>query len=80
MSCLQALNYFLAAERVQPMFYSVNHLYIAKCYIALNDVDKAIPYLISAFKFPVISVDDNNVHKESEQLLRKYKKFTFDQD
>uniref|UniRef100_A0A1B0D5A2 Regulator of microtubule dynamics protein 1 n=1 Tax=Phlebotomus papatasi TaxID=29031 RepID=A0A1B0D5A2_PHLPP len=48
-----ALECFLKAENLQPMFYTTNHLWLGKCYTALKDPEKAKHHLNIAATTPV---------------------------
>jgi tetratricopeptide (TPR) repeat protein len=70
----EALEQFLIAEDIEPGFYSVNKLMIAKCYIALKDYDAAKIYLIKAADLQIIkNEDDRKSVQEAKSLLAKYK-------
>jgi len=66
----EALGYFRAAEEVSPNFYSLNLLFIAKCYIQLKNEVKANEYLERVVNFaPLRSDEDRNAVKEAQRLL-----------
>lgn len=68
----EALGYFRAAEEVSPHFYSLNLLFIAKCYIQLRNEVKADEYLERVVNFaPIRSKEDENAVKEAQRLLRE---------
>lgn len=50
----EALGHFLTAEEKKPNFYSMNLLFIGKCYQALKDKDKAKEYLTRAANVQVL--------------------------
>lgn len=50
----EALEHFLKAEEKKPNFYSMNLLYIGKCYQALNNKEKAKEYLTKASTVQVL--------------------------
>lgn len=50
----EALDYFLKAEDTKPGFYSMNLLYIGKCYLNLKDKDKAKEFLTKASEVQVL--------------------------
>lgn len=50
----EALEYFLKAEDKQPGFYSMNLLFIGKCYYNLKNKDKAKEYLTKAADIQVV--------------------------
>lgn len=50
----EALKHFLTAEEKKPNFYSMNLLFIGKCYYALKDNEKAKEYLTKASNVQVL--------------------------
>uniref|UniRef100_A0A0K0DUM6 Regulator of microtubule dynamics protein 1 n=1 Tax=Strongyloides stercoralis TaxID=6248 RepID=A0A0K0DUM6_STRER len=66
----EALSYFEKAETVQPDFYSKNTYYLAECYDRLGRKDDAKRYYMKAFKMPVISIDDKEVHENAFKKLK----------
>lgn len=50
----EALECFLKAEEKKPNFYSMNLLFIGKCYLNLKDKDKAKEYLTRAANVQVL--------------------------
>lgn len=50
----EALGYFLKAEETTPNFYSMNLLYIGKCYQALKKKDQAKEFLTRAANVQVL--------------------------
>lgn len=50
----EALDYFLKAEEKKPNFYSMNLLYIGKCYQRLKNDEKAKEYLTLAANISVL--------------------------
>uniref|UniRef100_A0A1L8E5I8 Regulator of microtubule dynamics protein 1 n=1 Tax=Nyssomyia neivai TaxID=330878 RepID=A0A1L8E5I8_9DIPT len=66
-----ALECFLRAETLQPMFYTTNHLWLGKCYKALKDNEKAKHHLNVAATAPVKNYDDKKCQEEALQLLKK---------
>lgn len=50
----EALDYFLKAENKKPGFYSMNLLFIGKCYYNLKDKDKAKEFLTKASEVQVL--------------------------
>lgn len=50
----EALEYFLKAEEKKPNFYSMNLLFIGKCYKNLKDNEKAKEYLTRAANVQVL--------------------------
>uniref|UniRef100_A0A1B0CL79 Regulator of microtubule dynamics protein 1 n=1 Tax=Lutzomyia longipalpis TaxID=7200 RepID=A0A1B0CL79_LUTLO len=66
-----ALECFLRAENIKPMFYTTNHLWLGKCYKALKDPEKAKHHLNIAATTPVKNYDDKKCQEEALQLLKK---------
>jgi len=65
----EALHHFLKAETQCPGFFSMNSLYIGKCYLQLKQQENAVPYLIAAANWKVQFADDENARKEARSLL-----------
>ncbi|VDN50846.1 unnamed protein product [Dracunculus medinensis] len=56
-----ALEYFEKAE--SPNFYSRNTWYLAEVYERLGRYDEAKAFYLAAFKMPIITIDDIEVHR-----------------
>uniref|UniRef100_T1IYH0 Regulator of microtubule dynamics protein 1 n=1 Tax=Strigamia maritima TaxID=126957 RepID=T1IYH0_STRMM len=69
----EAIDAFLKAETIEAKFYSLNLLMIGKCYIKLNQQDKAIEYLRETVGLPMRTEDDKKAHQEATQLLKSLK-------
>lgn len=69
----EALEYFVKAEEAEPNFYSWNLLMLGKTYLKLNQVKPARYWLKCASTYPVRTDEDEEVRKEAEALLRKWK-------
>ncbi|GAB0099460.1 regulator of microtubule dynamics protein 1 [Sergentomyia squamirostris] len=67
----KALECFLTAENLQPMFYNTNHLWLGKVYIALKDTEKAKHHLNIAATASIKNYDDKKCQEEAQQLLKK---------
>ncbi|XP_059608565.1 regulator of microtubule dynamics protein 1-like [Phlebotomus argentipes] len=67
----KALECFLRAENLQPMFYTTNHLWLGKCYSALKNPEKAKHHLNIAATAPIKNYDDKKCQEEALQLLKK---------
>lgn len=67
----EALDHFLAAEKVEPNFYSKNTLMIGKIYTRLNDKEKAKFWLEKAKNMPVANPSDQEAHDEAVTLLKQ---------
>ncbi|KAM9487685.1 regulator of microtubule dynamics protein 1 isoform 2-T2 [Clarias gariepinus] len=70
---LEALDFFLKAEKVDPNFYSQNLLMLGKTYMMLNDKEKALLWLKKARDYAAITEEDKQAHKEALDLLKKLK-------
>ncbi|CAL7944296.1 unnamed protein product [Xylocopa violacea] len=47
-------------------------LYISKCHIALKDYSRAVDSLKQILDKPILTADDEKVHKEANELFNKY--------
>jgi len=66
----EALQCFEMAEKVNPLFYSMNLLMIAKCHLKLNNKEKAITFLKTVQKYPIKTLDDQKAYEEAQKLLK----------
>lgn len=67
----EALKYFEKAEYISPNFYSTNTWYMAEVNDRLGQKDVALNLYQKAFKMPVISADDGEIHKKAHEKLKK---------
>ncbi|XP_036073388.1 regulator of microtubule dynamics protein 1 isoform X1 [Oryzias melastigma] len=67
----EALEFFLKAEEVDPNFYSKNLLMLGKTYMAMKDGQNALLWLTKAKEYPAHTLEDKQVLKEAEELLKK---------
>ncbi|KAI1888833.1 hypothetical protein AGOR_G00172830 [Albula goreensis] len=67
----EALEFFLKAEEVDPNFYSMNLLMLGKTYMMLKEKDKALLWLGKARDYPAHNEEDQEVHKQAVNLLKK---------
>ncbi|KAI6202989.1 hypothetical protein M3Y94_00504500 [Aphelenchoides besseyi] len=67
----EALRHFERAEAISPKFCSSNNFWLGRCYEAMNQKEKAIQQYSTAFVAPVISHDDQDIHKKSAEHLKK---------
>ncbi|CAG7834358.1 unnamed protein product [Allacma fusca] len=65
----EALQHFLRAEDIQPLFYSKNLLLLAKTYAKLGQPEKAHAYLKKLENLPLKTDEDFVARKEGKQLL-----------
>jgi len=66
----EALGFFRAAEEVAPHSYSLNLLFIAKCYAKLKDEDKTTEFLELVVDFVPRDDDDRQAIQEAKNMLR----------
>ncbi|KAK4300678.1 hypothetical protein Pmani_027132 [Petrolisthes manimaculis] len=67
----EALGYFQAAENLTPNGWKENRIFLAKCHLQLKNKEMCIQYLELAKEVPIITPDDEAVHKEVLELLQK---------
>jgi tetratricopeptide (TPR) repeat protein len=65
----EALSHFEAAEKVDPEFYMVNWLWIAKCHLAMGHNPVAKPWLQKVTDFETNLEEEIEAKKEAETLL-----------
>jgi len=65
-----ALSYFLQAEKIQPGFYSKNQLMIGKCYMKMNEKDKAKIFFEKVKDWNDV-IMDQDAYEEACALLKK---------
>ncbi|VDM78012.1 unnamed protein product [Strongylus vulgaris] len=66
----KALHYFLKAEEISPRFYSTNTYFIGEAYEKLGNKEEARKYYLDAFKMPVVTADDQQIHQKAFEKLR----------
>ena len=67
----EAIDYFERAERLDPNFYSMNQLMIAKGYLRLNKITEARSWLEKLLKFDSKTEEDVTAVAEAKELLKK---------
>lgn len=67
----EALKYFEKAEYISPDFYSSNTWYLAEVKDRLGQKDEAKALFLKAFRMPVVTADDQEIHVKAHQKLRK---------
>ena len=67
----EAIDYFERAERLDPNFYSMNQLMIAKGYLNLSKKPEARQWLEKLEKFDVKTEEDKAAVEEAKELLKK---------
>lgn len=70
----EALESFVLADKLWPD-WKMNHLWMAKAYVALKQYDKAIKWIDSGLKFPNNSEEDCVSHIELNSLEKTYSKY-----
>ena len=66
----EALDYFERAERLNPNFYSMNQLWIAKCYLSLSKKAEARQWLEKLQKFSAKTEEDRRAVSQAEDMLK----------
>ncbi|XP_015921675.1 regulator of microtubule dynamics protein 1 [Parasteatoda tepidariorum] len=66
----EALSCFETAEKVEPLFYSMNLLMMGKCHLKMNNKDEATKFLKMVLEYPVKTPDDQKAREEAEKLLK----------
>lgn len=67
----EALQYLLKAENLEPNFYSMNLLLLAKTYYKLQKYNTSLEYCNKTLNFVGESFDDKKAKKEATVLLKK---------
>ena len=67
----EAIGYFEQAEELNPNFYSVNQLLIAKGYLNLSKKPEARQWLEKLEKFDANTEEDKATVEEAKELLKK---------
>jgi tetratricopeptide (TPR) repeat protein len=67
----EAIDYFERAERLDPNFYSMNQLMIAKGYLSLSKKTEARQWLEKLEKFDAKTEEDKTAVDEAKELLKK---------
>ncbi|XP_055316040.1 regulator of microtubule dynamics protein 1-like isoform X2 [Sitodiplosis mosellana] len=67
----EALDYFLKAEEKKANFYSMNLLFIGKCYYNMKNNEKAKEFITRAANVQVVNEDDKKCKEEATALLKK---------
>lgn len=67
----EAIDYFERGERLDPSFYSMNQLMLAKAYLRLNKKAEARRWLEKLCNFIAKSEEDVRAKSEAEELLKR---------
>ncbi|XP_011314501.1 regulator of microtubule dynamics protein 1-like [Fopius arisanus] len=65
----EALQYFETAEKIDPLFYSHNLLFLGKTYLKLQRKDEAMKYLKMTAEFPARNDEDHRAKLEATKIL-----------
>ncbi|XP_063991056.1 regulator of microtubule dynamics protein 1-like [Diachasmimorpha longicaudata] len=65
----EALQYFETAEKIDPLFYSHNLLFLGRTYLKLQKKDEAIKYLKMTAEFPAKNDEDHKAKLEATKIL-----------
>ena len=68
----EALDYFERAERLDPNFYSMNQLWIAKCYQNLNKKTEVREWLEKLLEFNAKTEEDVSAVEQAKEMLKSY--------
>ncbi|XP_023341286.1 regulator of microtubule dynamics protein 2 [Eurytemora carolleeae] len=74
----EAIQHFMAAERMKPEGWKENRLFIAKCHIGLREYSEAISWLDKADSIPLApshyreGIKDRISQEEIHGLITKY--------
>ncbi|XP_074234838.1 regulator of microtubule dynamics protein 2 isoform X1 [Camelus bactrianus] len=64
----EALQNFLKVEELHPGFSKSNYMYLAKCYIDLEQTDDAVKFLNLAVLLPCVTKEDKDAQKEVNKI------------
>ncbi|XP_040586737.1 regulator of microtubule dynamics protein 2 isoform X2 [Mesocricetus auratus] len=71
----EALQNFLKTEELQPGYSVSNYMYVAKCYIDLDESQDAWKFCNLALLMPIITKEDRDAHKEVKKIICSLKSF-----
>lgn len=66
---LEALQDFLKAEELKPGFSKSNYVYLAKCYVDLEDAGEALKFCELARLLPCVSREDEEAEMQAQAML-----------
>ena len=64
-----ALSYFEQAEKIDPNFYSMNWLFLARCYKAIGDKQNLNIYKEKLKTFTPKDADDQKAKSDAQKFL-----------
>ncbi|XP_022260352.1 regulator of microtubule dynamics protein 2 isoform X2 [Canis lupus familiaris] len=70
----EALQNFLKVEELHPGFSKSNYLYLAKCYIDLEQADNAVKFCNLAVLLPCVTKEDKDAQKEVKKISTSLKR------
>ncbi|XP_039107161.1 regulator of microtubule dynamics protein 2 isoform X4 [Hyaena hyaena] len=70
----EALQNFLKVEELHPGFSKSNYLFLAKCYIDLEQMDDAMKFCGLAVLLPCVTKEDKDAQKEVKKISASLKR------
>ncbi|XP_003506623.3 regulator of microtubule dynamics protein 2 isoform X3 [Cricetulus griseus] len=70
----EALHNFLKTEELKPGYSMSNYMYVAKCYIDLDESQDAWKFCNLALLLPIITKEDRDAHKEVKRIICSLKR------
>ncbi|XP_051033821.1 regulator of microtubule dynamics protein 2 isoform X2 [Phodopus roborovskii] len=71
----EALYNFLKTEELQPGYSLSNYMYVAKCYLDLDQSQDAWKFCNLALLLPIVTKEDRDAHKEVKKIICSLKSF-----
>ncbi|XP_052602292.1 regulator of microtubule dynamics protein 2 isoform X1 [Peromyscus californicus insignis] len=71
----EALHNFLKAEELQPGYSMSNYMFVAKCYVDLEESQDAWKFCNLALLLPIVTKEDKDAHKEVKKIICSLKSF-----
>ncbi|KAM6221139.1 regulator of microtubule dynamics protein 2 [Rhynchocyon petersi] len=69
----EALHNFLKTEELHPGYSKSNYVYLAKCYIDLEQRQNALKFCNLALSLPSVTIEDKEAQKEVEKMINSMK-------
>ncbi|XP_038174713.1 regulator of microtubule dynamics protein 2 isoform X3 [Arvicola amphibius] len=70
----EALQNFLKAEELQPGYSVSNYMFVAKCYVDLEESQDAWKFCNLALLLPIVTKEDKESHKEVKKIICSLKR------
>ncbi|CAH6779618.1 Rmdn2 [Phodopus roborovskii] len=70
----EALYNFLKTEELQPGYSLSNYMYVAKCYLDLDQSQDAWKFCNLALLLPIVTKEDRDAHKEVKKIICSLKR------